>query len=104
MKPQLTPSRARWLSRYDEPSADHRPAPLLEWGFQARRFGSFFGGGDSPQRRPGFNALAKEVLRADSSRSFRLESAVLGLVALVSAWPIAIMIHEVIRLLILIYA
>jgi len=38
-------------------------------------------------------------LRADASQSFRLESAVLGFVTLVAAWPIAVMIHEVIRLL-----
>jgi hypothetical protein len=55
-------------------------------------------------RAPAASALAKEVLRADASQSFRLESAVLGFVALVSAWPIAIMIQEVIRLLTLIYA
>ncbi len=35
----------------------------------------------------------------DASRSFRLETAVLGFVTLVCAWPIAIMIREVIRLL-----
>lgn len=103
MKPQLTPSRARWLSRYDEPSAGRGPAPLIEWNFQTRRFGNSFGS-DLPERRPGFSALAKEVLRADASQSFRLESAVLAFVALVSAWPIAIMIQEVIRLLTLIYA
>src|SRR5690348_12392634 len=104
MKPQLTPSRARWLSRFDETSADHRTTLLLEWNFQAPRFGRSFGGGDSPQRRPGFSALAKEVLRPDTNRRFRLETAVLGLVAVISAWPIATMIHEVIRLLQLIYA
>ncbi len=103
MKPQLTPSRARRLSRYDETSARRGPAPLIEWDFQTRRFGNSFGS-DLPERRPGFSALAKEVLRADASQSFRLESAVLGFVALVSAWPIAIMIQEVIRLLTLIYA
>lgn len=103
MKPQLTPSRARWLSRYDETSAGRGLAPLIEWDFQTRRFGNSFGS-DLPERRPGFSALAKEVLRANASQRFRLESAVLGFVALVSAWPIAIMIQEVIRLLTLIYA
>ena len=98
MKPQLRPSRARSLSRYDETSGGHGLAPLIEWDFQTRRFGNSFGS-DLPERRPGFSALAKEVLRADASQSFRLESAVLGLVTLVSAWPIAIMIQEVIRLL-----
>jgi len=96
MKPQQRPFRARSLSRYDEAPADHRWGPLIDWEFQAPRFGNHFGGGDAPERRPGLSALAKEV---GANRSFRLESAVLGFVALVSAWPIAIMIHEVIRLL-----
>src|SRR5690349_9967800 len=97
MKPQFRPSPARWLSRHDEIPARYRLAPRVEWDFQALRFDNFFGGNDSPQRRPGFSALAKEVLREDTSRRFRLEAAVLGLVALVSAWPMAMMIHEVIR-------
>ena len=104
MKPQLTPSQARWLSHYDERSGDCRPSLLVERNFQAPRFGRHFGGGDSPRRRPGLSALAKEALHADANRKFQLETAVLGLVALISAWPIAIMIHEVIRLLRLIYA
>jgi hypothetical protein len=98
MKPQLRPSEARWLSRYDEISPRRQQLLWVQADFQAPRFGDFFGGGDSPRRRPDFGAFAKEV-RADASRRFRLESAMLGLVALVSAWPIAMMILEVIRFL-----
>gem|GEM_PF-6081252 len=67
--------------------------------FQPNRFDGRFGGGGLPWRRPNFSRLATEVLRADASRSFRVESAVLGFVSLVAAWPIAVMLHEVIRLL-----
>ena len=73
------------------------PAPAFQ--FQPRRFGDFFGGYGPPRRRPGFSALAREVLRADASRTFPLETAVLGLITLVAAWPVAAMIYEVIRLL-----
>ncbi|MEO5719599.1 MAG: hypothetical protein ABIR29_13650, partial [Chthoniobacterales bacterium] len=68
--------------------------------FQARRGGNFsYDGSGEPVRRPNFNRLAHEVLRADASRTFGLETVVLGLVMLASLWLIAIMIHEVIRLL-----
>jgi len=99
MKPLLDLDRSPGLSRYD-----HRPGvrgrfPRLAIGFQPRRFDGSFGGNDLPWRRPNFTGLAKEVLRADASRSFRLESAVLAFVTIVSALPVAVMIHEVIRLL-----
>jgi hypothetical protein len=99
MKPLLDVGRSRWLSHYDRPPAARSQFPRLEIDFQPRRFDGSFGGNDSPGRRPNFSGLAKEVLRADASRSFRLESAVLGFVTIVSAWPVAVMIHEVIRLL-----
>jgi hypothetical protein len=99
MKPNPDAAPVRWLSRYDRPNRGDNSFPRVDFEFQPRRFGGFFGGGDSPSRRPGFTGLAKEVLRADASHSFRLESAILGFVTLVCAWPIAIMIHEVIRLL-----
>ena len=99
MKPQLSPSPARWLSQYDRTPSDRPSVPLRAWDFQPPRFGDSFGGSDLPRRRPNFSALAKEVLRSGASQSFRIESAILGLVALVSAWPIAVMIREVIRLL-----
>ena len=73
--------------------------PRLAIDFQPRRFDGSFGGNNAPWRRPNFSSLAKEVLRSDVSRSFRLESAVLAFVTIVSAWPVATMIHEVIRLL-----
>jgi hypothetical protein len=99
MKPLLDVGPSRWLSRYDRrPAADGR-FPRFEVDFQPRRFDGSFGGNDLPGRRPNFSSLAKEVLRSDASRSFRLESAVLGFVTIVTAWPVAIMIHEVIRLL-----
>ena len=99
MKPLLDVVPSRWLSRYDRRPLKRGRFPRLAVDFQPRRFDVSFGGDNSPWRRPNFTGLAKEVLRADASRSFRLESAVLGFVTIVSAWPIAIMIHEVIRLL-----
>ena len=99
MKPQVHFLTGRRFSRHDRFSA--RKASILrpDFEFQPPRFGGWFGGNDSPWGRPNFNRLAKEVLRADASQRFRLETAVLGFVTLISAWPIAIMIHEVIRLL-----
>ena len=99
MKPLLDIAPSRWLSRYDRRPAARGSFPCLAVNFQPRHFDGSFGGDNSPWRRPNFSALAKEVLRADASRSFRLETAVLGLVTIVSAWPVAVMIHEVIRLL-----
>jgi len=99
MKPNLKVASARRFSR-DDRSEDHGASfPRIEFGFQSGDFGNSNGGGSWPPRRPGFTKLAREVLRADASQSFRLESAVLGFVTLVAAWPIAVMIHEVIRLL-----
>jgi hypothetical protein len=43
--------------------------------------------------------LAREVLRADASRTFGLEATVLGVITLTTAWPIVMMIREVVRLL-----
>jgi hypothetical protein len=99
MKPLLDVGRSRWLSRYDHGPAARGRFPRLAIDFQPRRFDGSFGGNDLPWRRPNFSGLAKEVLRSDASRGFRLESAVLAFVTIVTAWPVAIMIHEVIRLL-----
>ena len=99
MKPNPDAAPARWLSRYDGCHRLEEPFPRVDFAFQPHRFNGSFGDSWSPRRRPGFSNLAKEVLRSDASRSFRLESAVLGFVTLVCAWPLAIMIHEVIRLL-----
>jgi len=99
MKPNPNLASARWLSRYDRPDRFDDSFPRVAFEFQPRRFDGSFGGSDLPWPRPGFSRLAREVLLTDASRSFRLETAVLGLVSLVSAWPIAIMIGEVIRLL-----
>ena len=99
MKPLLDVDRSRWLSRYDGRPGTRGRFPRLAIDFQPRRFDGSFGGNDLPWRRPNFSGLAKQVLRADASRSFRLESAVLGFVMIVSAWPVVVMIHEVIRLL-----
>jgi hypothetical protein len=95
--PKVAPNR--WLSRYDRRSAQVSSFPLVENEFQPRRFGISFGGNDGPGRLPNFSRLAREVLRSDASRSFRVETAVLGFVSLVAAWPVAMMIREVIRLL-----
>lgn len=99
MKPNPGVASARWLSRYDLLERDDDSFPRVAFEFQPRRFGGSFGGSDLPWPRPGFSRLAREVLVADASRSFRLETALLGFVTLVSAWPIAVMIREVIRLL-----
>lgn len=99
MKPLLDVVPSRWLSRYEHRPSKRGRFPRLAVDFQPRRFDGSFGGDNSPWRRPNFTGLAKEVLRAGASRSFRLESAVLGFVTIVSAWPVAVMIHEVIRLL-----
>lgn len=99
MKPSPNISPARWLSRYDPLVQDVDSFPHLGAEFQPRRFGNSFGGGGLPWRRPGFSRLAREVLRSDASRSFGVETAVLGLITLVSLWPIVMMIREVIRLL-----
>jgi hypothetical protein len=89
----------KWLSRYDDPNQRGGSFPRLAFEFQARRKGGSYFGGGQPDGRPGFNRLAREVLRADASRAFGLETAVLALVTLVSAWPMIVMIREVIRLL-----
>jgi hypothetical protein len=99
MKPDPSVTPSRWLSRYDRRDRGDESFPRVAFEFQPRRFGGSFGWSDSPQRRPGLSRLAREVLLADASRSFRLEAAVLGLVSLVCVWPIAIMIGEVVRLL-----
>src|ERR1700748_1031670 len=99
MKPKLNVTSAWRLSHYDRPADDGVSFPPVEFGFQIGDFGGANGGGGWPRRRPGFTSLAREVLRADASRSFRLETTVLGFITLVAAWPIAVMIHEVIRLL-----
>lgn len=98
MKPHSSPAASRWLSRYDRFDGSEDSFPRIVSEFQPRRFGGF-GGSGLPWRRPGFSGLAREVLLAGASRSFRLETAVLGLVTLVCAWPMAVMIGEVIRLL-----
>jgi hypothetical protein len=94
MKPSPNMAPARWLSRHDRLARDSDSFPGFAFEFQPRRFGGSNGGG-LPWRRLGF----REVLRSDASRTFGVETAVLGVLTLVSAWPIAIMIHEVIRLL-----
>jgi len=99
MKAPPNVDRSRWLSRYDRHAGAGERFPRFTIDFQPPRFDGSFGGSDSPWRRPNFSGLAKEVLWADASRSFPLESAVLAFVTIVSGWPVAVMIHEVIRLL-----
>ena len=99
MKPQPDAAALRELSHHDRRPRRTTSFPRIDCEFQPRRFGNSFDDSDWPRRRPGLSQLTQEVLRADASRSFRLETAVLSFVALVCAWPIAIMIHEVYRLL-----
>ncbi|HEY3600586.1 MAG TPA: hypothetical protein VGK72_01370 [Chthoniobacterales bacterium] len=99
MKPSRNLGRIRRWSRDDRLEASRAPRLALDCDFQPPRFGDYFGGYERPWRRPGFSALAREALRADASRTFVLETTVLGFITLVAAWPIAVMIHEVIRFL-----
>ena len=99
MKHQADVGPAPHQSRHDGRARRTRAFPRIDCAFQPRRFGDSFDGSDSPRRRPGFTRLTREVLRTDASRSFRLETALLGFVCLICAWPIVVMIHEVIRLL-----
>ena len=99
MKSNHTVESVKWLSRYDDPNRRGGSFPRVTFEYQAPYKGGLAFGGGRPERPSGFTRLANEVLRSDASRSFRLETAVLSFVTLVSAWPIAVMIHEVIRLL-----
>jgi hypothetical protein len=99
MKPNYQVESVKWLSRYDDPNRRGGSFPRISFEYQLpRREGLTFGGGQ-PARRSGFSQLTREVLRTDASGTFGLETAVLGLITLVSAWPIAVMVHEVVRLL-----
>ena len=98
MKPNYQVESVKWLSRYDDPNRRGGSFPRIAFEYQPRRKGLTFGGGQ-PARQPGFSQLTREVLRSDASGTFGLETAVLGFVTLVSAWPIVVMIREVIRLL-----
>jgi hypothetical protein len=99
MKSNLEVAPTRRFSRDDRSEKQSSSFPPIEFRFQPGGFGGSGGGNSWPPRRPGFNRLAREVLRAHASQSFRIESAILGLVTLAAAWPIAVMIHEVIRFL-----
>lgn len=99
MKPVFSAEPPRRLARHDHTRARHDPLPAISHRYQPPRDGGFYYGDGEPKRRTSFSLLTDQVLREDASRSFRLESAVLALVSLVSAWPIAVMIHEVIKLL-----
>ena len=100
MKRNPVPAADRLLSHYDARAERRVSFPPIASEFQPRH-GEPPGGGafDGHPHRPGFTLLTGEVLRAGASRTFRLEMTMLGIVALVSAWPIASMIHEVIRFL-----
>ena len=93
----------KWLSHYDDPNP--RRSGLfarVEYRFQegwSKGPGDWSFGGGAPRGRSALNRLTQEVLRGDASRSFGIETAVLALITLVSAWPIAIMISAVIGLL-----
>ena len=97
MKPNHELESVKWLSRFDDPKPRGGSFPRIAFEYQVRRQGDSYFGGGQPDGRSGFNRLAREVLRADASRNFGLETAVLALVTLASAWPIIAMIREVIR-------
>jgi hypothetical protein len=98
MKPNYQVESVKWLSRYDDPKRRGGSFPPIAFDYQPRREGSILGGGLAA-RRPGFSRLAREVLRPGFTHTLDSETVVLGFVTLVSAWPIAMMIREVIGLL-----
>jgi hypothetical protein len=98
MKPSPGGGSARWSSHYDRCDGCNSAFPPIDLEFQPRRFGGF-GGDGLPWRRPGFSGLAGKVLLAGASRGFRIEMAIFGIVALVCAWPIVMMIRELLYLL-----
>ena len=90
------------LSRHDEPGRRSPSFPRIEYQFHAgwgRGPNGYSFGDGAPARRSALNRLTQEALGSDANRSFRIETAVLALITIVSAWPIAIMISAVIRLL-----
>jgi hypothetical protein len=99
MKPQREFGPSRRRACHDGRDTARRSLIEIERNYHPGRFRNYFGGQGSPWRRPSFSSLAKEALRADANRTFALETAVLGFITVVSAWPIAIMIQEVIRLI-----
>ena len=99
MIPDFSAEPPRRWARHDRLHRPRNPFRSHRSRFQAPRDGGFYYGDGEPKRRTSFSLLTDQVLRAEASRSFRIESAVLLLVSIVSAWPIVIMIHEVIRLL-----
>ena len=84
MKPNYQVESVKWLSRYDDPNRRGGSFPRIAFEYQARRGSDFLRGGGQPTRQPGFSRLVREVLRSGASRSFVLETAVLGFVTLVS--------------------
>ncbi len=100
MKANHTPQSVNRFCRYDDPNRRGISQPHVEFNYQTPRPDRVtFGGGPPRPRRSNFSLLANEVLRSDASRSHPLEAALLAFVTLVSAWPMAVMIHEVVRLL-----
>jgi hypothetical protein len=100
MKPDLLLVSPRSFSRCDEREIKRARFPLTTAEFQPPRdFPPGGGGGfDGDRSRARFNRLANEVLRSDPSRTFWFEATALGVVTLVSFWPVAVMVREVIRL------
>ena len=103
MKPNQDLESAKWLSRYDRQNRGRNGSfPRIECRFQrgwGRGPGDFSFGGHRPPGRSALNRLTQEVLRSDPSGNYRIESAVLALIALIAAWPIAMMLEQVIRFL-----
>jgi hypothetical protein len=98
MKPNDQVESVKWLSRYDDPNRRGGSFPRITFEYQPRRGSDSTFGGGSSARRPGFTRLANEVLRSDATHRFGAETAVFGFITLVSAWPIVLMIREVIGL------
>ncbi len=99
MKANGSVESVKRLSRHDDPNQRGGSFPRVAYDYQStKESGTSFGRG-LPMEQSGINRLARQVLRSDASRTFWLESTVLGLITAVSAWPIVLMIREVMRLL-----
>lgn len=102
MKSNTRVESVKWLSRYDGPNRRGGFYPRIETHYQTSidtiSKETDFGGG-APARHQNINSLAREVLRPRHNRGYVAESSLLAALAVISAWPIAMMIQAIIELL-----
>ncbi len=102
MKSNTRVESVKWLSRYDGPNRRGGFYPRIESHYQksieaVSKETSFGGGAPAPQQN--INRLASEVLRPRHNRGYIAESSILAALAVISAWPIALMIQAIAHLL-----